>query len=258
MGSDFDQKLQAMFNPISLNQMNATASFLDRIDTKYVVTEQQFIDIIWHLKKDFYVLEIGGKSIFEYDSVYMDTEDYAFYQAHQNWNTSRTKIRTREYVDSGLAFFEYKQKEGKLLRKFRYQMDIDKHGIMTPEAQKFYEGIFTSFYKDEVAPKIYPSLTTHCNRLTLCSKDSSERVTIDFNVRTTNLRGENTTHQFDNAVIIESKATSSDCKSHKIMKKYGIEKVNGCSKYCLGLITNGIFDEAGKFKDTLEKLEWMS
>jgi len=41
----------------------------------------------------------------------MDTQDYLFYNQHQDKEESRTKIRTRLYKDSNLAFFEYKQKE---------------------------------------------------------------------------------------------------------------------------------------------------
>jgi hypothetical protein len=41
----------------------------------------------------------------------MDTPNYFFYNQHENQEKSRTKIRTRHYVDSDLAFFEYKQKE---------------------------------------------------------------------------------------------------------------------------------------------------
>ena len=41
----------------------------------------------------------------------MDNEDCIFYKQHQNKEKSRTKVRTRYYVDSDLAFFEYKQKQ---------------------------------------------------------------------------------------------------------------------------------------------------
>jgi hypothetical protein len=41
----------------------------------------------------------------------MDTEDYLFYNQHQKKEKSRTKVRTRYYIDSNLAFFEYKQKD---------------------------------------------------------------------------------------------------------------------------------------------------
>jgi hypothetical protein len=41
----------------------------------------------------------------------MDSEDYNFYNQHQNKDKSRTKIRTRLYKDSDMAFFEYKQNQ---------------------------------------------------------------------------------------------------------------------------------------------------
>jgi len=40
----------------------------------------------------------------------MDTQDYQFHKQHENKEKSRTKIRTRLYKDSDMAFFEYKQK----------------------------------------------------------------------------------------------------------------------------------------------------
>lgn len=247
-----------MFSPISLTQLNATASFLDRIDTKYVVTEQKFIDMIADFKDDFFVLEIGGKSVFEYDSVYMDSEDYDFYITHQKGAESRSKVRTRKYIESDIVFFEYKQKKDRLLRKFRYQMKLEDHGKMTPDAEKFFEEIHNKFYPLDPVKKLTPSLVTHCNRLTLCSKDSSERVTIDFNVTTTNLRGNNNSKVFQNAVIIESKATTEECLSSKILKKHNTEASSGCSKYCLGLLYTGVFQNPGKFKDTMEQINAMS
>jgi len=78
----------------------------------------------------------------------MDTEDYLFYNQHQDKKVkSRTKVRTREYVDAGIAFFEYKQKQGKSIRKFRYQFDLENHGKMDKESEKFFEGLYMSFYE---------------------------------------------------------------------------------------------------------------
>jgi hypothetical protein len=44
-----------------------------------------------------------------------------------------------------------------------------------------------SFY-DSKPYDITPSLKTHYKRLTLCSKDNSERVTIDFDVELKDIR----------------------------------------------------------------------
>ena len=72
------------FSSISLEELNASSSFLDRINTKYVVHVAQLPDIIAHLKKDFSVLTIDEKTVFSYDNVYMDTKEYLFYQQHES------------------------------------------------------------------------------------------------------------------------------------------------------------------------------
>ena len=110
MVTTIQQKL-SNFNSIDLSELNASASFLKRIDRKFLVTTNQLCDILSDLSADFQALEIGDKRIFQYDNVYMDTPDYMFYHQHQNKLESRTKIRTRHYVDADMTFFEYKQKQ---------------------------------------------------------------------------------------------------------------------------------------------------
>lgn len=221
--------------------MNASAAFLDRIDTKFLMNIEQFEKVLEELKKDFYVLKIGGKSLFTYDSVYMDTKEYKFYHDHQAKKKDRTKVRTRLYADSNLAFFEYKQKENGTTRKFRYQFPVDEHGTITKGKKRFFEGVYMSFY-GALPEKISPSLRTKYNRLTLCSKDSSERVTIDFNIQFQDLRKDNASYyEAGPIVILESKTMSKDSHSQGVMKKFGISKASSCSKYCLGLLKTGVF-----------------
>jgi hypothetical protein len=99
------------FDKLSLTELNSTASFLKRIDTKFLLTIKQFKEVLEDLKKDFRVLEISGQRMFKYDNVYMDTSNHKFYNDHQDRVNPRTKIRTRLYKDSDLAFFEYKHKQ---------------------------------------------------------------------------------------------------------------------------------------------------
>jgi hypothetical protein len=136
--SDFSKNLKN-FSPMTLTELNARASYLKRIDTKFLLTKNEFIEMLRFLEKDFQVLEIAGNRVFSYDNVYMDTPDYFFYNQHQNKETSRTKIRTRLYKDAELAFFEYKQKENGVTRKFRYQFPVQEHGHMTKGKVRFFE-----------------------------------------------------------------------------------------------------------------------
>ena len=137
MTSYFNNKLKD-FIPLTLTELNATASFLKRIDTKFLLTKDDFNKMLKDLLHDFKILEIAGNRIFSYDNVYMDTQDYFFYNQHQNKENKRTKIRTRLYEDSDLAFFEYKQKENWITRKFRYQFPAKEHWIMTKWKIRFF------------------------------------------------------------------------------------------------------------------------
>lgn len=254
MWTDLNTTLKS-FNQITLTQLNSQASFLNRIDTKYLLTESKFREILMDLEEDFFILEIKEKSIFEYESIYMDTCDYHFYYQHQNWEKNRTKVRTRNYLDSSIAFFEYKQKQKWVTRKFRYKFDdLKDHWKMTKESTKFFEWAYQSFYS-EAPENIFPSLATKYNRITFCSKTNDERLTIDFNIRLEDLRNDwKAIIKLDNLVIVESKTMSKDWKSWYIMKKHNVKKADSCSKYSLWLCYQKMIEDKSRFKTTMKKI----
>ena len=255
MLSTYNTKLKK-FWVISLSELNSTASYLKRIDNKFLLNSKQFSEIIKDLKKDFKVLEIDGKKTFSYDNIYMDTNDYHFYNQHQNKEKSRTKVRTRYYVDSNLAFFEYKQKNNWITSNYRYEFSSEEHWFMTRGKQRFYEWVWQSMYAGEKAPKITPAIKTKYKRITLVSKDSTERLTIDFDVRTLNLRDNNSNEvNLKNLVIIESKSLSKKCISSKIMKKHNIKQAKSCSKYSLWVVYSGLTEKYDTFQETMEKIK---
>jgi hypothetical protein len=89
-------------------------------------------------------------------------------------------------------------------------------------------------YYGEKAPKISPSLKTSYNRLTLISKSGEERLTVDFNIRTLDLRNQEATPTaLKNLVIIESKSLQEKCLSAKIICSHDVQQAKSCSKYSL-------------------------
>ena len=243
------------FSTIDLKELNATASYLKRIDRKFLLTEKKFLKIIDELSKDFRVLEIDGKRSFLYDNVYMDTDNYLFYEQHQTGVKNRTKIRTRHYTDAGdLAFFEYKQKENGVTKKFRYQFPAEEHGSMTKGKKRFFDGVYQSMYWEK-APDISPAIRTKYKRITLVSKDGSERLTIDFHISTKDLRNTwKKMTQLKNLVIVESKSLSKECKSVALMKQHNIAGAKACSKYSLWVIYSGLAEKWSHFSKTLEAI----
>ncbi len=245
------------FNTITLTELNSSASFLKRIDRKYLLTTSQFLEMIWKLKNNFKVLEISGKKVFEYDNVYMDTNDYFFYKQHQNKLKSRTKVRTRYYVDSNLAYFEFKQKINWVTSKYRYDFPAEEHWFMTKGKKRFFDWVWQSMYSGTKAPQISPSIKTNYKRITMVSLDWSERLTIDFNVKTTDLRKIWWNKEVDlkNLIIIESKSLKKDSTASNIMKKFKIKKAKSCSKYSLWVVYNWLAEKFDTFKDTMEKIK---
>jgi len=224
------------FSPMTLTELNATASYLKRIDRKFLMTEKQFLEILGDLSQDFKALEIDGKRVFLYDNVYMDTDDH--------------------YTDAGdLAFFEYKQKEDGVTKKFRYQFPAEEHGTMTKGKKRFFDGVFQSMY-NEKTPDISPAMRTKYNRLTLVSATGEERLTIDFNISVKDLRSKKAKNiKLENLVIIESKSLSDNCKSLDIMKSHSIDRAGSCSKYSLGIVYSGLAEKWSKFQKTMDKIK---
>lgn len=253
---NFSQTLND-FQPLTLTQLNAQASFLKRIDRKFLLTTQEFWDFLKELKNDFQVLEISWKKVFSYDNIYMDTQDYLFYNQHQNKLKSRTKVRTRLYEDSKIAFFEYKQKINWVTQKFRYQFPIEEHGTMTKWKKRFFEWVWQSMYQwDPQAPKIFPAIQTKYNRITLVEKNGWERLTVDFNIQTKDLRDDEAQNvDLTNLVIIESKSLSKKCRSLDILQKNHKSQASSCSKYSLWVVYAGLAKKYSTFKKTMLEIE---
>jgi hypothetical protein len=189
----------------------------------------------------------------------MDTNNYLFYQQHETGQKFRTKVRTRHYVDAGdLAFFEYKQKEKGMIRKFRYEYGLANHGTMTDAAMKYYEGVWTSMYGQAPQHIIFPSIGTQYNRFTLCSKTGEERLTIDFNIKVAELRdpeNKGKIIELPNLAIIESKSTSKNCMSGQLMAAHNIPVASSCSKYGLGVYYLGHAESWERFQHSINKIE---
>lgn len=255
MATAFDTKLEN-FQALTLTELNAQASYLKRIDRKFLLTKDQFAEILEDLKEDFQVLEIAGKKIFSYDNVYMDTDNYLFYNQHQDKFKTRTKIRTRLYKDSDMAFFEFKQKINGITQKFRYQFPSEEHGVMTKGKKRFFEWVWQSMYQGTPqAPHIFPSIKTAYKRITLVEKTGGERLTIDFSVKTLDLRDEDAKDiKLKNLVIIESKSLWDDCTSMKVMKKHKIDEASSCSKYSLWVVYSGLAKKHDTFDQTMKEI----
>ena len=163
------------FSPISLKNMDEV-KLMNRSDTKFTFSVQKLPILLEKLVPFYDVLEINGKRLHSYKSLYFDTDDRKFYNDHHNRRVNRHKIRFREYEDSGLIFLEVKCKnnKGKTIKK---RMKVNKiPNTLSNDHQRYVTNIMG--YSLPVSSKQWINF----NRVTLVHKKQKERLTIDVNL----------------------------------------------------------------------------
>jgi hypothetical protein len=221
-----NQKVIKQIHPISLKEM-ATVNFMNRIDTKYMLSVDLLPKVLEEVSEHYRILEIDNDRIFEYSSLYYDTDGDFMYMAHHNGKLNRYKIRSRKYVSSNLCFLEikYKIKGG---RTIKYRVVIDDIETRLSDNSKSYIATYTPFKNGLLQPKIY----TDFSRITLVSNELSERVTIDLGL---NFHQNGHSHEVGNVAVIEFKREGTN-KSSKLVDALEYRGVfpESFSKYCIG------------------------
>ncbi|WP_439131072.1 polyphosphate polymerase domain-containing protein [Polaribacter sp.] len=237
------------FKPISLDEMNSVA-LMKRTDTKYVIHVSNLPTVLKELLASHKVLEIKGRRIMNYASLYLDTNSFKFYLDHHNGRVNRTKIRQRKYVDSDLTFLEIKKKNGKgETNKFRIQID-DFETELSDSSKEFITEITEENYN------LTTSLWNSFNRITLVNLKDNERVTIDLNLTYTVNDKEK---KYNNIVVVELKQSRFDRKSAvvKALKNIGHNPYS-ISKYCIGVANLYQHLKQNTFKSKLLKINNIS
>lgn len=238
--------------PIGLEEMDGIR-LMNRTDAKYLTDEATLLGILADAAAAGYrVLETGGERISPYDSVYYDTEGLQMYLDHRNSRLVRQKVRTRNYVRSGTAFLEIKQKNNKgRTRKSRT-------GIPTVETDDFrgdaaacaYLAAHSRFRADELSP----SAETAFRRITLVNPGLSERLTIDTCLQFRNFRTGNSA-SLQQAVILELKQDGRAASRMKSIFLARRVKPFRISKYCIAIALTDPQARVGRFKPKLRAIE---
>ncbi len=217
----------ARFEPIGLEQMT-NAALLDRVETKFVLHEQQLAPVLEALTEDYRVLEINDGRVNHYRTLYFDTPDFALYRRHQAGGRNRYKVRSRSYLESDMSFLEVKHKVSK-------DRTI-KNRIRTVEFIEHLTSHSTSFLDAYLPPnswQLEPKLINEYTRITLVGATTPERVTIDLN---TQFQAGGQTMILPGVVVVEVKQPDSGRGSAfvQLIRRLNV-RPTGFSKYCVGV-----------------------
>lgn len=240
------------FETISLEELEATADMLVRLDNKYIVRNPLSAAGIQKLRTSFSVLTIGTHTSFGYHNVYFDEQGLCFKQ-HAQEKRQKFKARTRKYLDStNLAFFEVKL-SGKRSQtnKYRLRCDVSEHGTMTHAFETFLKDAYRTQYKKEFTHTLTPTVTTAYKRMTLVAKEGGERLTIDYDLVYT-VDGKEVSIP-TNIAIFETKSINGNGIADKILRSESIRTVSGCSKFCIAMAVSGAVPRYNKFRPVIRK-----
>ncbi|MCB0397473.1 MAG: polyphosphate polymerase domain-containing protein [Flavobacteriales bacterium] len=216
------------FEAISLEEMDRV-KLMNRVDTKFVFPLYQLEDILQSLSPDYKVLEVNNNRISRYESLYFDTKGFDLYHHHHRGKMNRFKVRFRKYVESELDFFEVKFKNNKG-RTIKDRVRQAPSGDQIRDDAEHLLQEKTRMDADQLEAKLW----VNYSRITLVNKHSTERVTIDLDLR---FKNEHQTSELQNLVIAEVKQDKlsiftpfmQSMREHKIRR-------GSISKYCFGVV----------------------
>lgn len=217
-------------------------SLLDRIDTKYTFRKDQLPEFLEKLKQDYFVLEVDHHRMFNYNSLYFDTDSFLLFNLHSSGRMNRYKIRLRNYLESGMSFFEIKFKNNKG-RTVKSRVSIYDNAVSDEKSIALLSDK-TPFTFEQLKAKMWINYI----RITLVSKNFMERLTIDLDLT---FKRDDDVKTIDDLVIAELKQSKAGISAFgKLMKSEHIRS-GSISKYCFGVVS--MFDTIKKnnFKEQI-------
>lgn len=227
MFNQFINKVSTM-SPVSLSELD-TVALQNRIDSKYVLHENEMMTLFPCFLENYKVLSIDGLRSFTYENNYFDTKELLFYNDHHNGYAHRIKVRSRKYVESNLCYFEIKKKEN-LNRTNKHRIRLD---TIASEINLEKQDLVQSYTRKNLND-LKLILKNNFKRITFVNNDFTERVTIDFNLQFSD------THQevnYNSIVILEIKQSKTTQMSPIVsFLKEKNTREHSFSKYIFGVI----------------------
>jgi hypothetical protein len=220
-------KILNSFNSIRLEEMDKV-KLMDRIDTKYILPANRVTDLLMMMQGRYRILEINNTRISSYETVYLDTPDYLFFNQHVTGKINRVKIRFRNYKSTGITFLEIKRKTKKNRTvKWRIENSFSE-GICDGKAIEFIDSNIQSG-----SEKLSPVITNCFKRMTFVGFDTLERITIDLDLSFSSPQGKSADLPHITIVELKSEGVASRSPFSRIIRQFSAYPT-GFSKYCIG------------------------
>jgi hypothetical protein len=159
-----------------LQQLQPLA-LLDRMDTKYILHQDDLCAALDACMHEYVVLEINGVRPGRYVTTYFDTPDFAMYHAHHNGDRVRYKLRCRSYLDSKMVFIEVKLKNNRE-RMVKFRRQVPEHIYSFDQIDRQWLPSDFPYEFGAVDAVVW----NRFHRITLANFAKNERITLDVDI----------------------------------------------------------------------------
>jgi hypothetical protein len=215
-------------SPITLEEMDSV-KLMNRFDTKFVFSSDRLPAFLEFLTSNYKILEISGERSFKYDTMYLDTSDYLFYNQHVTGKLARHKVRYRSYESTGVTYLEIKEKTNKN-RTIKWRIKKDFNSVA-------YDSEASEFIQEHILQQenlnLHPVMQNGFTRITMVGVGTHERITIDFNMDFQSVNGQSVSLPFISIVELKSESFACHSPFRSAVLHSGIHPI-GFSKYCIG------------------------
>lgn len=220
---------------------------MERIDRKYAFPASRIPEVLTGLEPWYTIVEAAGRNISFYESTYLDTTDFTFYQLHQRGAANRDKIRFRSYPYTGTRFLEIKHKTNKGHTVKERIPWHDKTFELNENAHAFLRQ-----HADHLpVSRLRESCRIDYRRIQFIARDQRERFSVDFEIEAFLDTG---SISFGEVAILEVKQdVRSDSPIVLKMRDLRIFEAS-MSKYCLALTMLKPDLKSNRFKEDLRRL----
>lgn len=237
---------------ITLDEMR-DVKLMNRIDTKYVLSEAEVLDMLCCAAKCGYRVQvIDGVRACRYDTLYYDTSERDMFRVHHNQQLTRQKIRTRLYVETAQAFLEIKNKtnRGRTKKRRIAIAQSELHDFNNASAAVSFYNKNARYALDDVSP----ALATRFTRITLVNPELTERLTIDLGLSYEDVRSHRVATIPGMAIVELKQDGNTNSTMKRILRDMRIAPLK-VSKYCLGTTLTVESIKRNRFKLKLRDIE---
>lgn len=237
------------FETVDLSQISSSATD-DRIDTKFILRDEQLLEVLGDLVGKYRVLDVDGKRFSTYRTQYFDTESFSLFRRHHAGGSNRYKVRARTYLNTQMSYVEIKRRTQRgTTTKLRHRTESFET-LLLEDSREFVDKNCQTRSTD-----LLPALLNNFDRIHLVSPDLPERLTLDLNIE---VETETDTIRLPGVAVAEFKQDRCD-RNHRdaeFLKKMRAINVRptGFSKYCMCLLLTTNEIKHNRFKPQLRRL----